>query len=542
MAPDSASARSVVVTLARVGARLGVAGLFMLGASNALQNASAEGDTRTLSFHHVHTNEDITITFKRNGRYDDAALKKLDWFMRDWRKEKSTRMDPHLFDLLWEAYREVGATQPIDVVCGYRSPETNSMLRRRSNGVAQFSQHINGQAMDFFIPGVPLEKIREVGLRLQRGGVGFYPTSGSPFVHMDTGTIRHWPRMTHDQLVKVFPDGRTVHVPSDGQPLRGYALALADVERRGGKPSETSLEAAREAGVVTASRTRNFFARLFGRGKDSDESSEDTTSTTPDTATKDTRAPVAVASVTPPKPKAVAVETIVPLPTARPASTVLASAETKPSSVGAVAVKPASHSFVTASLGSSLFDNRGYWRGAIQNGPDLPSAVTTSTKYQTASLDPASTGTTALAYAAEPGSSKPAQPRPMGTRAMQQPTQQPAEAAVVTSQGNTTIAEKPVLTAASADPAINSPWLRAAMLTPSVTSHMSATRIGAIDMRPLQEMIYKPSQSLAMSFARDPHPGLMGNRFSGPAIVFLATTTFTTQSTAAFAMHTTAFR
>src|SRR5262249_25935462 len=124
----------------------------MLGANNSLQNASAEGDTRTLSFHHLHTGEDISITFKRNGRYDDAALKKLDWFMRDWRREKSTRMDPHLFDLLWEAYREVGATQPIEVVCGYRSPETNSMLRRRSSGVAQFSQHISGQAMDFFIP------------------------------------------------------------------------------------------------------------------------------------------------------------------------------------------------------------------------------------------------------------------------------------------------------------------------------------------------------------------------------------------------------
>ena len=249
--------RSLVVTLARAGARLGMAGLFMLGANDALQNASAEGDTRTLSFHHLHTGEDITITFKRNGRYDDAALKKLDWFMRDWRKEQQTHMDPHLFDLLWEAYREVGATQPIDVVCGYRSPDTNAMLRARSSGVAQNSQHINGQAMDFFIPGVPLEKIREVGLRLQRGGVGFYPTSGSPFVHMDTGTIRHWPRMTHDQLAKVFPDGRTVHIPSDGQPLRGYALALADVERRGGQPSETSLEAAREAGVIT----RKFRAR-----------------------------------------------------------------------------------------------------------------------------------------------------------------------------------------------------------------------------------------------------------------------------------------
>jgi uncharacterized protein YcbK (DUF882 family) len=507
----------------------------MFGANDALQNASAEGDTRTLSFHHLHTGEDITVTFKRNGRYDDAALKKLDWFMRDWRKEKSTRMDPHLFDLLWEAYREVGATQPIDVVCGFRSPETNSMLRRRSNGVAQFSQHINGQAMDFFIPGVPLEKIREVGLRLQRGGVGFYPTSGSPFVHMDTGTIRHWPRMTHDQLAKVFPDGRTVHVPSDGQPLRGYALALADVERRGGRPSETSLEAAREAGVVSGSRTRNFFARLFGRGKDADESNEDS-NPAPDTPTKDT--PVAVASVTPPKPKAVSVETIVPLPTARPASTLVASAETKPSSVGAVAVKPASHSFVTASLGANLFDNRGYWRGAIQNGPDLPTAVTASPKYQTASLDPASTGTTALAYAAEPGSAKPAQPRPIGARAMQQP----AEAAVLPSQGNTTVVEKPALTAASADPGINSPWLRAAMLTPSVTTHMSATRIGAVDLRPLQEMLYKPSRSLAMSFSPDPNLGLVASRFSGPAIVFLATTTFTTQSTAAFAMHTTAFR
>ena len=529
MAPDSVSGRSVVSTLARASVRLGVAGLFMFGANDALQNAAAEGDTRTLSFHHLHTGEDITITFKRNGRYDDAALKKLDWFMRDWRKEKSTRMDPHLFDLLWEAYREVGATQPIDVVCGFRSPETNSMLRRRSNGVAQFSQHINGQAMDFFIPGVPLEKIREVGLRLQRGGVGFYPTSGSPFVHMDTGTIRHWPRMTHDQLVKVFPDGRTVHVPSDGQPLRGYSLALADVERRGGRPSETSLEAAREAGVVTASRTRNFFARLFGRGKDADEVNENSAPAP---------APVAVASVTPPKAKTVAVETIVRLPTSRPAAIVVASAETKPASIGAVAVKPAGHSFVTASLGASLFDNRGYWRGAIQNGPDLPTAVTTSTKYETASLNPTSTGTTALAYAVEIAPSKPTQARPMGSRA----TQQSAQAAVLPAQGNTTVVEKPALSTASAEQPINSPWLRAAMLTPSVTTHMTTTRLGAIDMRPLADLLNKPSHSLAMSFSTDPNLGLMANRFSGPAVVFLATTTFTTQSTAAFAMHKTALR
>ena len=93
-----------------------MAGLLLLGANNSLQNAVAEGDTRTLSFHHVHTDEDITVTFKRNGRYDEAALKKIDWFMRDWRKEQETHMDPHLFDLLWEAYRDVGASEPIQVV------------------------------------------------------------------------------------------------------------------------------------------------------------------------------------------------------------------------------------------------------------------------------------------------------------------------------------------------------------------------------------------------------------------------------------------
>ena len=150
-------------------------------------------------------------------------------------------MDPQLFDVLWEAYRQTGATQPINVVCGYRSPTTNAALRRRSNGVAQNSQHIQGKAMDFFIPGVPLAKLRAVGLRLQAGGVGFYPSSGSPFVHMDTGSVRHWPRMTRQQLVAVFPNGHTLHVPTDGKPLPGYAEALAAYKARKGRRSGRCL-------------------------------------------------------------------------------------------------------------------------------------------------------------------------------------------------------------------------------------------------------------------------------------------------------------
>ena len=109
--------------------------LILLGSEN-LQNATANGDTRTLSMHHMHTGEDITITYKQNGRYDDAALQKLNHFLRDWRKDESTKMDPHLLDLIWEVYQEVGAKESIQIVCGYRSPATNSMLRRRSKGVA----------------------------------------------------------------------------------------------------------------------------------------------------------------------------------------------------------------------------------------------------------------------------------------------------------------------------------------------------------------------------------------------------------------------
>jgi hypothetical protein len=153
-------------------------------------------------------------------------------------------MDPQLLDILWEVHRETGRKGPITIVSGYRSPQTNSMLRARSRGVAQYSQHTHGKAIDFYIPGADLAQMRAVGLRLQRGGVGFYPTSGAPFIHVDTGSVRHWPRMTRDQLVKVFPDGKTVHLPTDGNPMPGYALALAEIEARGNRPGAAAIAAA----------------------------------------------------------------------------------------------------------------------------------------------------------------------------------------------------------------------------------------------------------------------------------------------------------
>ncbi len=160
------------------------------------QDVVANGDTRTLSLYHTHTRETLDVTFKRNGAYDPEGLKKLNWFLRDWRRDEPTRMDPRLFDIVWAAYREVGGRERINIISAYRAPETNAMLRRRSRGVAKFSQHTLGKAMDFFIPGVPIANVRIAALRLQRGGVGFYPTAGKPFVHLDAGSVRMWPRMT----------------------------------------------------------------------------------------------------------------------------------------------------------------------------------------------------------------------------------------------------------------------------------------------------------------------------------------------------------
>ncbi len=201
---------------------IGIAAVALTLSTTSLQSVIANGDTRTISMFHTHSKESITVTFKVNGRYDEAALEKLNNFLRDWRNHKVTKMNPHLFDILWEVNRDTGGKEPIQIISAFRSPETNEMLRSRSSGVARFSQHVQGNAIDFRIPGVPLSELRAAGLRLQRGGVGFYP--GSEFVHMDTSTIRHWPRMTRDQLARVFPDGKTVHVPTDGVPLKNFQL------------------------------------------------------------------------------------------------------------------------------------------------------------------------------------------------------------------------------------------------------------------------------------------------------------------------------
>ena len=209
-------------------------GIAVAASTSGTQDAIANGDTRTLTIQHMHTKEVLTITFKRWGSYDYAALEKLNWHLRDWRRDEPKRMNPRLFDLLWEVHRESGASGPVNVVSAYRSPETNAMLRRRSRAVAKSSQHMQGNAVDFYVPGMHMSQMREIAMRLQRGGVGYYPTANTPFVHLDVGSVRSWPRMGRDQLARLFPDGKTVHLPAGGGTMPGYDLAYAEILARGG--------------------------------------------------------------------------------------------------------------------------------------------------------------------------------------------------------------------------------------------------------------------------------------------------------------------
>ena len=218
------------------------------------QNAQANGDTRTISLYHTHSGESIQATFRVNGQYDPNVLQKLNHFLRDWRNDDTIKMDPRLFDVVWETYRESGSQEPIQIVSAYRSPQTNAMLRRRSKAVAEFSQHMLGKAMDMHYTDVPMSRVREIAMRLQRGGVGYYPTAGSPFVHLDVGNVRAWPRMSYDQLARLFPDGKTVHLPTNGQPLARYDEARAELDSGASMPSMAQVQ------------SKGFFERLFGGG------------------------------------------------------------------------------------------------------------------------------------------------------------------------------------------------------------------------------------------------------------------------------------
>ncbi|HLW71810.1 MAG TPA: DUF882 domain-containing protein [Candidatus Binataceae bacterium] len=145
---------------------------------------------RTLAFHNVHTGESIRTTYWERGAYLPQALHEINYFFRDFRANEVKPIDPRLLDLLTELHAKLAATQPFDLISGYRSAATNAWLAAQSEGVARHSMHVEAKAADIHLPGVELKSLQMAALDIGEGGVGYYPRSG--FVHVDTGRVRRW--------------------------------------------------------------------------------------------------------------------------------------------------------------------------------------------------------------------------------------------------------------------------------------------------------------------------------------------------------------
>ena len=163
------------------------------GRAQAAVAAAPGRRDRTLSFFHTHTGERLKLAYCCDGEYQPEALAQLNHLLRDFRVNEEKPIDPQLFDLLHELGGTLETDQPYHIISGYRSPQTNAMLRERGGshtGVASQSLHMVGKAIDIRLPGVTLDHLRSAAASLKRGGVGFYPSSN--FVHVDTGRVRYW--------------------------------------------------------------------------------------------------------------------------------------------------------------------------------------------------------------------------------------------------------------------------------------------------------------------------------------------------------------
>jgi len=140
---------------------------------------------------HTHTGERIDIVYRSGDTYLPDAVARLDDFLRDHRTGTVPQYDRRVFDLLSAIERKLGVPgAEIDVICGYRTPWSNTFLREHSAGVALHSLHMEAEAIDIRIPGVSIARLRDAALALHLGGVGYYPVS--QFVHVDVGRVRQW--------------------------------------------------------------------------------------------------------------------------------------------------------------------------------------------------------------------------------------------------------------------------------------------------------------------------------------------------------------
>ena len=177
--------------------RRGIMGVFAattVAAAPVMANAfgflRGSGDMRRIRMYNVRTGEIIDTVYWVDGKYVREALNEINVFMRDWRTGTAIGIDPRTMDVAAAAHRLLQTNEPYMMLSGYRSPQTNAMLRSRSSGVAKNSLHMVGKAADLRLKSRSVGQMYSAAKACKAGGVGKY--TGSNFVHMDCGPVRTW--------------------------------------------------------------------------------------------------------------------------------------------------------------------------------------------------------------------------------------------------------------------------------------------------------------------------------------------------------------
>lgn len=176
--------------------RRGILGVFAATAITAAPTAGGAffnrgaGDIRRISMYSGRTGERLDTIYWIDGEYIDEAVREVSLFMRDWRNGQAVQIDTRTIDIMTAAHRLLETSEPYMLLSGYRSPETNAMLRATSSGVARNSLHMRGQAADLRLSSRSVRQVSSAAAACQAGGVGRY--SGSNFTHMDCGDVRTW--------------------------------------------------------------------------------------------------------------------------------------------------------------------------------------------------------------------------------------------------------------------------------------------------------------------------------------------------------------
>ena len=148
------------------------------------------GDIRRIRMYSGRTGERIDMIYWIDGDYLKDAVKEINHFMRDWRTDQVKPIDLRTIDIMAAAHNLLDVNEPYMLLSGYRSPQTNAMLRARSRGVAKNSLHMKGQAADLRLASRSVHQMAKAAMACRAGGVGRY--SRSNFVHLACGEVRSW--------------------------------------------------------------------------------------------------------------------------------------------------------------------------------------------------------------------------------------------------------------------------------------------------------------------------------------------------------------